>query len=442
VSKFTLADSRDGANCCDKITAAESEQTSNPAIPVKSCPTWCVDSSQRASWSCHSDGNRTTKRYLNCNDSISADNSADTLLAKREESRHSRMTKYIMSQDATLPATISTSRFGRLRWLVVAGVAGGLSAVLLFPFSQTGRHWSELFNLAHAPSFCLAFLFGAAILDPASIGLPESWPRILCMGVVRLLILASVLLVLGASCEVLQQFVGRSTSLSDVLANGCGLIAGMFWCLSRLAFDKTRRLAASLMTVCLLLIPSWYPALELLECRKQNLEFPLLASFERPRELNAWHAHESTIEQSTAWHCDGSASMQVNGLAGTKHPGANFLGLVSDWHQFAALELDVFNPGEKPLRLRFSIFDAHHYAGGHDPADRFGRAVELPAGEATHIRMELVDIKHAPADRLMDLSQIESVNMFIVRPETDFAFLVDNVRLVGEASKYSSSGSN
>ncbi len=340
-----------------------------------------------------------------------------------------------MHQDATVPAKTATSRLRWLRWVVVAGVAGCLSAVLLFPFSQTGRHWSELFNLAHAPSFFLAFLFAAAIMDPASIGLLASWPRILHMGVARLLILASVLLVLGGICEVLQQFVGRSTSLNDLLANGCGLIAGMLWCLGRLATDETRRMAASLVSVCLLIIPSWAPVFELLECRKQNLEFPLLASFERPRELNAWHAHEATIEQSTAWHTDGTASMQVNGPAGTQHPGADFLRLISDWHQFAALELDVFNPGDKPLFLSFSIFDRHHYTSGNDPADRFGRAVELPAGEATHIRIELADIKHAPADRLMDLNQIESMNLFTVRPATDFAFLVDNVRLTGEATR-------
>ena len=121
--------------------------------------------------------------------------------------------------------------------------------------------------------------------------------------------------------------------------------------------------------------------------------------------------------------------MQVNGLAGTKHPGASFLGLISDWHGFASLELDVLNPGDKPLSLRFSIFDRHHYTSGHDPTDRFGRAVELPAGEVTHIRIELADITHAPANRLMDISQLECVNLFIVRPEADFAFMVDNVRL-------------
>ena len=67
-----------------------------------------------------------------------------------------------MNQDAIVAATTVTARFGWLRWLIVACVAGVLSLVLLFPFSQTGRHWSEIFNLAHATSFFLAFLFAAA----------------------------------------------------------------------------------------------------------------------------------------------------------------------------------------------------------------------------------------------------------------------------------------
>lgn len=441
MSKQAFDDGGDRANFFKgKSNAAESEQTSNSAIFVKSCPTCCVDSSQRAARSCDSDGNRATKRHLNCSDFVSADNSAGRPCRARAISILSNH-KFFMNQDASGPATTATSRSGWLRWVVVACVAGVLASVLLFPFSHTGRHWSEFFNLAHAPSFFLTFLLAAAIMDPASIGLPSSWPRILRLGARRLLILASVLLGLGSLCEVLQQFVGRSTSISDMLANGCGLIAGMFWCLGRLTTNRKRRMAASLMTGSLLLIPSWSPGFELLECRKQHLEFPLLASFERPRELHAWYAHEATIEQSTMWHSDGSASMQVNGRTGTKHPGANFLGLVSDWHQFATLELDVFNPGDKPLSLRFSIFDRHHHHSGHKPADRFGRVVELPAGEATQIRIELADVEHAPANRLMDLSQLECVNLFIVRPETDFAFLVDNVRLTGVVSKSSSRAS-
>ena len=250
----------------------------------------------------------------------------------------------------------------------------------------------------------------------------------------RLIVLASVLLVLGGICEVLQQFVGRATSLSDMLANGCGLLASLCWCVGRLVNSQSKKLIASIMTAALLLIPSWSPGFELRECVLQRNEFPLLASFERPRELNAWFAHEATIEQSTTWYCDGSASMQVNGLAGTKHPGANFQGLISDWHEFTALELDVFNPGDKPLSLRFSIFDSHHHASGYDPAERFGQTAELPAGEASHIRIDLADVRNAPADRVMDMSHIQSLNLFVVRPDADFAFLVDNVRLTNSGA--------
>ena len=335
----------------------------------------------------------------------------------------------------TIPTATGTTHRQWLRWIVVALVASTLPLVLLFPFSQTGRHWSELFNLAHAPSFFLAFLFAAGLLDPSCVGFRDSWPRIVRMNLARLILLASVLLVLGGICEVLQQFVGRSTSLSDMLANGCGLIAGLFWCVGRVVNGRSKKIFTSVMTAALLVVPSWSPAFELRECVFQHGEFPLLASFERPRELNAWHPHEASIEQSTVWSSIGSTSMQVKGIAGTKHPGASFLGLISDWHEFSVLELDVFNPEDRPLTLRISIFDAHHSASGYLPEDRYARIEELAAGEVTHIRIELNDVKKAPADRTMDLNHLENLNVFVVRPETDFAFMVDNVRLTGTATK-------
>jgi len=341
----------------------------------------------------------------------------------------------MMSQNTISPAAASTAYSRWLRWIVVALIAGTLSLVLLFPFPQTGRQWSELFNLAHAPSFFITFLLAAGLLDPSSVGFRDSWPRIARMSLRRLIVLASILLVLGGICEVLQQFVGRATSLSDMLANGCGLLAGLCWCVGRLVNSRSKKSIALVTTAALLLMPSWSPGCELRECVLQRNEFPLLASFERPRELNAWYPHEATIKQSAEWTSIGSTSMRVNGLAGTKHPGANFQGLISDWHQFTALELDAFNLGDKPLTLRFSIFDEQHHASGHAPADRFGGTAELPAGKVTHIRIELADVKNAPAERVMDMSRIESLNLFVVRPDADFAFLVDNVRLTGEAPK-------
>ncbi|MEJ7590469.1 MAG: hypothetical protein WKF77_02900 [Planctomycetaceae bacterium] len=317
-----------------------------------------------------------------------------------------------------------------LRILLVTTIAGLLAIVLLFPFPVSARHWGELFNLAHAPSFLLAFLLVAGLFDPSCIGFPKSWQRILPLDTKRLIVLASVLLVLGMTCEVLQGFVERSPSVSDVVANGCGLAAGLFWCLSRQRMARAGRIGLSMVVAGLLSVASWSPILELYDCYLQRQDFPLLASFERPTELHTWFAHEAIISQSTLWSTQGAASMRVQGAAGTKYPGANLQWPVNNWDEFAALEMDVFNPGNKPLTLRISITDKLHAAFGHAATDRYGTSVELPSDKQVHIRIDLVDVQNAPASRRMDMTQIESLNLFVVRPETDFVCMVDNVRLV------------
>ena len=163
----------------------------------------------------------------------------------------------------------------------------------------------------------------------------------------------------------------------------------------------------------------------------QHVDFPLLASFERPRELHTWDAHEATISQSTSWSIRGSASMRVQGSAGTEYPGTSLQWPMENWSEFSALEMDVLNPGDKPLTLRINIADRLHAASGNAETDRFRTSAELPSATHVHVRIELADVRNAPASRRMDMTRIASLNLFIVRPESDVVFMVDNVRLVG-----------
>lgn len=316
------------------------------------------------------------------------------------------------------------------RFLIVGGAVGILAFALVYPFPWCSRVWSELFNLAHAPSFFVAYLIVAGLLDPSIIGLPKSWHRILSLNALRLMLLAGALLVIGAACEFLQGFVGRSPSFSDLIANGCGLVAGVLWCLGCHRIDRGSRIGLALSAGSLLIAASWSPVSELHECYLQHHEFPLLASFERSRELNAWNAHESQTAQTTVWKTDGVAAMQVQGAAGSVHPGANFQWPVMDCHNYGTVELDVYNPGKEQLILRINISDKLHSVSRFKPIDRFESSFTIPPAAVVHIRIALSDVRKAPAKRTMDLTQIESMNLFVVRPESDFVFMIDNVRLV------------
>ena len=356
-------------------------------------------------------------------------NDAETYGVPSSRSAATEADRSAMTQNELLPAPTGKNQFYWKRLLVVATIAGILAMVLVYPFSLPGRHWSELFNLAHAPSFFAAYLLVAGLFDPSSIGFPKTWRRILPLGAVRLLILVIALTAFGASCEVLQGFVGRSPTASDIVANGCGLFAGLFWCFSRQRTERTGRIGFSLIAAGLLIVVSWSPILELHDCFRQHQDFPLLASFEGPRELHTWHVHQATIDQSTTWSTHGSASMRVKGSVGTEYPGVNFQWPIADWHGWTALEFDVFNPCDKQLRLRINVTDKLHAATDFAAADRYTTSAALPPRKHVCIRIELADIKKGPVTRPMDLSRIESMNLIIVRPETDFVFMIDNVRL-------------
>lgn len=316
-----------------------------------------------------------------------------------------------------------------LRLLLLAGMAVFLALVLIYPFPCSGRQWSELFNLAHAPSFLAVLLFVAGLLDPSSIGLPEAWHRIWPLNRSRLIVVGVLLLLVGGLCEFVQGYVGRSPSVGDLLANASGLSAGLSWSLSRKRMNQPGRAGLILTAAVLLIAPSWSPIAELHECGLQQKEFPLLASFERERELRIWYAHEATIKRSTDWATMGSTSLQIHGSSGAKYSGANLIEPVSDWHEFSMLKFDVLNPGARPLMLSVVIHDALHVSSGYNRNDRFSRTFELPPGKHITVGVPLADVRAAPAKRLMDLSQIASLNLYVANPQADFVLNIDNVYL-------------
>jgi len=334
-----------------------------------------------------------------------------------------------VSHTETTPVPFNSHSSPWRRLVLVALLGVGLAVVLVYPFSMNSRVWSELFNLAHAPSFFAAFLLLAGILDPSCIGLPDSWHRLCVLGTSRLILLAGALAIIGIICELLQGLVGRSPGVGDVLANGCGLLAALFWCLSRSTKRRVVQTRLTLIAAGLLLLPSWSPFAELYDCFLQQRAFPILASFERPREIHTWLARQATIERTTEWSSHGAASMKVHGRSGAVYPGANFQWPIMDWRGFETLEFDLLNPSEKPLRLEINVWDVAHASSGYAPADRFHTSIVLIPGEPTAVQIQLAEVRDAPHTRHMDLSRICSLNLFTVRPEVEVVFLVDHIRL-------------
>lgn len=307
-------------------------------------------------------------------------------------------------------------------------VIGALFGALLFPFPLDSRESGALFDLAHAPSFLLVFLLIAGLLDPSCVGLFGHATAVRRMTSVRLILLATGIEILGIIGELAQAFVDRSPSLSDVAANSAGLLSGYGICLGIRA-KHPRKVFCFGVSAVLLLLATLSPALELHECVLQRREFPVLFSFERDRELNAWVPHAATIEPTLEWAVAGKRSLKITAAKGRGFPGANCLSAPQDWSGYGQLVVTFFQSQPADLQVTISVSDSEHPKSGFNPRDRFERNVTVPPSRATTATIDLRDVAEGPENRRMDLTRVRSVNIFVKSVPPGTTFLIDNLRL-------------
>jgi hypothetical protein len=90
------------------------------------------------------------------------------------------------------------------------------------------------------------------------------------------------------------------------------------------------------------------------------------------------------------------------------------------------LVLDLRNPGDLDLPLAVRVHDRAH---SHQFRDRFNREFTLRAHESLELAIPIAEIEHAPAGRLMNLSQIAGVIVFRDRGTIAGSFEVERILL-------------
>lgn len=313
------------------------------------------------------------------------------------------------------------------RLLLAASVVVVVALGLVLPIPLDGRLWGNLFDLAHAPVFCAMLLGVVGAFDPQAIGLPSRLSTVVAMTRPRVLRIAAVLMVVGGVGEFLQKFAGRSPDLGDVAANGAGIFAGLFWIASRTK-SGWHRCWLVMAFVLILLAVSVDPTLEAWDTVQQDQSFPLLASFERPREIGAWLPHNATIERKESWSADGKCSAKIT-LAAGEYPGIVMDWFPSDWRSYRALKMEFHNAGDSELQLIVKLFDALHEQTGFAPDDRFHQSVVLPPESDVSVEILLTDVKNSPATRQMQLGKMSTIEIFSPTPQPARSFFVDHLRL-------------
>ena len=313
----------------------------------------------------------------------------------------------------------------RLRLAVIALAAVGIGLVV--PFPVEGRLWANIFNLAHAPAFFCTLLAMVGLLDPTAVGLPGRLGAVVSMTIGRTAGVAVLLTAFGLIGEFVQYFVGRNPSLKDVAANSTGLLAAFVWVSGR-RWTGVKRLVPVLISILIMAVASFSPLMNAWDCVEQWRQMPLLASFERPRELGSWTTRNATIRPSTDWSTHGERSLQVD-LYPAEYPAASFIWPNADWQRYQTFAVDFRNPSDIPLPLTIKVQDRDHALSDRDRSDRFTRDVVLAPGEIRSVAIAISQIRQAPATRDMRMDQISLVQVFTSNLKDPITFFMDNLRL-------------
>ena len=285
--------------------------------------------------------------------------------------------------------------------------------VVAFPFFFLGGSTEASSNLMYAIWDCGHLVFFIAIVAILSKKFDvNKW---------KVALLISVAVFIGGGLiELIQAYIGRDGSWSDLLRDMTGTWLGIFWLQRGSLWSWAGRLIAIV-----LLIPNLTTLFY--EARFQlNLihQFPVLAGFESSIET---YGHRAA-ERSSEFHTEGQYSLRVD-LTTRQYTGIVFNRLINDWSQHKALAFDIYNKGSDAFTMIVRVNDAQHNLYGWARQDRFNRELHLEPGW-NHFSFAMEDILNAPQKRKMDLTKITWMEIFVgTKLPAPRSIYIDNVRL-------------
>lgn len=313
------------------------------------------------------------------------------------------------------------------RALMAVGLLATVAFGLVFPFPFEGRLSGQIFDLAHAPVFCVALLCLVGFCDPPAVGLPRRFTTILPMKIGRVVAITVAVLIAGIVGEYSQKFAGRNASWGDVAANSAGLLAALGWIASQ-AVAGVRRKILVLAALSLLVAVSVNPLRNIWDSIQQIRSFPMLSSFERSRSTGSWAGYRADLERSTEWSSHGDYSLKAT-LSPDENSGVAMVWFKRDWRDLTSLHLDLMNPNDEPLTLIVKVLDEYHTRNGFQHSDRFTRRYVVTPGDTANVKINMADIEAAPVSRKMNLKWVWAIEIFSPDVKVSKVFFVDNVRL-------------
>jgi VanZ family protein len=236
----------------------------------------------------------------------------------------------------------------------------------------------------------------------------------------RLWLAAAAAAVLGAAIEVVQEMVGRSALFADWLLDlvGIGLVVGLV-----LWQGHGDRRGKWLLIALLILIPAqlWYLPFATVARYEARLTFPVIADFQGDHFRWMWEAtNYSQIDYPEA-DPDRGRVLRVEGGPPSRWPGASISHFPCDWTAHTSLVFEARAVGLEPDgQVRFGV----------RIKDRTWATEDFFAtGQWQTFTMPVAGREVLQGERVLDLSDVDGLLFFAMKPQAPFALEIDNIRL-------------
>ncbi len=293
---------------------------------------------------------------------------------------------------------------------------------LMFPFFFYGgpaghslRSFMAAWNLGH-PLFFMLFTCYLGRMKAGKI----SWASILRI--------FGLILLIGSLIEIIQSGIaGRTASSLDVVRDLMGGVLGVVWL--RWSYSSLKaRLGLALIAGTVLCWNLYPVTTALVDEWQAKRDFPLLAGFEHPYELSRWTEGNSVARRSRDQARQGHFSLRVS-LNTATYSGVHLEYFPHNWQGFSFLSFSIYNNVLSPLAVTVRINDKKHEERQQLYKDRYNRSFILQHGW-NDIKISLADVRNAPENREMNMSEISELGFFVIRQKTDKVFFLDAVRLI------------
>ena len=272
--------------------------------------------------------------------------------------------------------------------------------------------------------------FIGELLDGAHIGVffVVSWilfPLISGSHLRKSLYLITITAIASILIEGIQESVGRAFQMADIMRNFIGLALGLSLRI-RLKAKTTNAKKWSNWAFLLFVIVFFierYPLFKLITAQAYfRINAPVLADFDYEFEMGNWQANYARIGYE-----DGALVLFTTP---EKHfSGVFFRDFPADWRGFSALHLEIENSQTTAKALTLKITDLTHDLGPHHYDERYNRSFVLQPGE-NHITVSLDDVEYAPKSRLLNISEISRIDLFLSEPGSGEVFRIDKIYLI------------